>query len=125
MRERLLVVAALAAIAAAAAAAAWGRTPEARAPARVQVVATEFALTLSRPSIKAGPAIVQLANFGEDAHDLKLRRRGGTRTYSIPAVRPGNGYDLSAKLLPGRFTLWCSIADHRARGMVATLVVRS
>ena len=32
--------------------------------------------------------------------------------------------ELEARFLPGRFTLWCSLADHRKRGMSATLVVR-
>jgi len=90
----------------------------------VQVGADEFGYTLSRPSIAAGPAIVQLANFGEDEHDLRLQRVGGTRVYRIATVRPGRVAELEARLLPGRFRLWCSLADHRARGMRATLVVR-
>jgi hypothetical protein len=94
------------------------------APARLQVSADEFDYSLSRQSIKAGPAIVQLVNYGEDEHDLRLRRSGGTRTYRIGKVRPGRVAELEARLLPGRFTLWCSLADHRARGMSATLVVR-
>ena len=94
------------------------------APARVQVGADEFSYSLSRQSIKAGPAIVQLVNYGEDAHDLRLRRTGGTRTYRIGKVRPGGLGELEARLLPGRFTLWCSLADHRKRGMSAILVVR-
>jgi hypothetical protein len=92
-------------------------------PARVQVSASEFAFALSRRAIKAGPAIVQLANFGEDVHDLRMRRTGGTRTYAIGKVLPGDAANLRAKFLPGRFTLWCSIADHRKRGMEATLTV--
>ena len=92
-------------------------------PARVQVGADEFGYALSRPSIKAGPAIVQLANFGEDEHDLRLQRIGGTRLYRIATVRPGRVGELEARFLPGRFRLWCSLADHRARGMRATLVV--
>ena len=96
----------------------------AAAPARVQVGADEFGYTLSRPSIKAGPAIVQLANYGEDEHDLRLRRAGGTRTYRIGTVAPGKVGELDARLLAGRFRLWCSLADHRARGMTATLLVR-
>ena len=99
-------------------------TLAAPAPARVQVGASEFGYTLSRRSIKAGPAIVQLANFGEDEHDLRLRRAGGTRIYRIGTVRPGKVGELEARFLPGRFTLWCSLADHRRRGMSATLVVR-
>jgi plastocyanin len=94
------------------------------APARVQVGADEFRYTLSRLSIKAGPAIVQLANFGEDEHDLRLRRAGGTRTYAIGTTGPGKVAELEARFRAGRFTLWCSLADHRRRGMSATLVVR-
>jgi hypothetical protein len=94
------------------------------APARVQVGADEFSYALSRQSIKAGPAIVQLVNYGEDEHDLRLRRAGGSRVYRIAKVRPGGLRELEARFLPGRFTLWCSLADHRKRGMSATLVVR-
>lgn len=92
-------------------------------PARVQVVADEFRLSLSRVKLKAGPVIVQLANFGEDPHDLRFRRAGGTRLYAIPTTAPGDDRDLEVKLLPGRFTLWCSLGDHRRRGMQATLLV--
>ena len=94
------------------------------APARVQVGADEFRYSLSRQSIKAGPAIIELVNYGEDEHDLRLRRVGGSRTYVVGTVRPGRTTALEARLLPGRFTLWCSLADHRRRGMSATLVVR-
>ena len=93
-------------------------------PARLQVGADEFSYSLSRQSIKAGPAIVQLVNYGEDEHDLRLRRTGGTRTYRLGTVRPGGLGELETRFLPGRFTLWCSLADHRRRGMSATLVVR-
>jgi len=94
------------------------------APARLQVGADEFRYSLSRQSIKAGPAIVELVNFGEDEHDLRLRRVGGTRTYRIGKVRPGAFGELEARFAPGRFRLWCSLADHRRRGMAATLLVR-
>ena len=94
------------------------------APARVQVGADEFGYALSRQSIKAGPAIIELVNYGEDEHNLRLRRVGGSRTYLVGTVRPGGRSELEARLLPGRFTLWCSLADHRRRGMSATLVVR-
>jgi hypothetical protein len=94
------------------------------APARVQVGAEEFGYTLSRPSLVAGLVIVELVNYGEDEHDLRLRRAGGTRTYLVGKVRPGGRAELEARLLPGRFALWCSLADHRRRGMSATLLVR-
>ena len=92
-------------------------------PARAQVSADEFSLTLSRSSIHHGPAIIELVNFGEDDHDLALRRLGGTRTYRIGVVHPGARAELEARLRPGRFTLWCTLAGHRSRGMGATLRV--
>jgi uncharacterized cupredoxin-like copper-binding protein len=93
-------------------------------PARVQVVADEFTLTLSRAAIRRGDAVVELANFGEDDHDLALRRLGGTRTFRVGVVHAGEVGQLDRSLRAGRYTLWCTLADHRARGMRATLVVR-
>ncbi len=75
-------------------------------------------------SIRSGPAIVELVNYGEDEHDLRLRRIGGTRTYRVGTVRPGGVARLETRLAPGRFVLWCSLADHRSRGMTARLTVR-
>ncbi|MHB8469615.1 MAG: hypothetical protein ACYDCH_07670 [Gaiellaceae bacterium] len=92
-------------------------------PARVQVVAREFSLALSRRSIKAGTAIIELANFGEDAHDLRLQRVGGTKVYGWPIAQSGDVEDRTLRLLPGRYRLWCSLAGHRALGMAAVLRV--
>ncbi len=92
-------------------------------PARVQVSAHEFGFTLSRSSLKAGKVIVELVNFGEDPHDLRLKRIGGTRTYAIHVVQSGDSADLETTLKAGTFQLWCSIADHRQRGMTARLRV--
>jgi hypothetical protein len=93
-------------------------------PARVQVVAQEFSFALSRQTIKAGWAIVELRNAGEDAHDLRMRRVGGKRVYSWPVTEAGGVVDETYKLLPGRYILYCGVANHRARGMQAVLLVR-
>ena len=114
-------------VAAAAAAAALAFAPAAGslapAPARVQVSAKEFFYSLSRHKVVAGPAIVELVNFGEDPHDLRLERIGGGRVWKTPLVYPGAYYDLEAKLVPGRYRLWCSVANHRRLGMTAVLTV--
>ena len=94
-------------------------------PARVQVAADEFSFALSRQAIRSGPAVLELVNFGEDEHDLRLRRIGGTRTYRVGTVLPGGVRRLETRLAPGRFVLWCSLADHRSRGMTARLTVRA
>ena len=93
----------------------------AAAPARVQVTALEWEYRLSRTRIAAGPALVELVNLGEDEHDLRLRRVGGTRTYRLGKVLPGERALLSARLLPGRYRLWCSLPRHASRGMTANL----
>ncbi len=93
-------------------------------PARVQVAASEFEFTLSRRTIKSGPAIVELVNYGEDDHDLLLRRSArGAKTLRLRTVHPGDDASLRASLAPGTFVLWCSIADHRKLGMEARLTV--
>jgi hypothetical protein len=94
-----------------------------RPPARVQVVAQEFRYSLSRTKVKAGPVIVELVNRGQDAHDLDLRRVGGTHIFRFPGVQPGQFVDRELRLRPGRYILWCAIADHRERGMHAVLRV--
>jgi plastocyanin len=99
-------------------------TPMAPPPARVQVLAREFRYTLSRQSIKAGLAIIELDNDGEDAHDLRMQRVGGTRVYAWPTTPAGEIVDKTFRLLPGRYRLWCSVANHRTLGMQATLVVK-
>jgi hypothetical protein len=92
-------------------------------PARVQVVAQEFSYSLSRTKVRAGRVIVELVNRGQDTHDLDVRRIGGTRIFRFPSVQPGQIVDRRLKLVPGRYMLWCAIADHREQGMHATLRV--
>jgi len=64
------------------------------------------------------------ADDGQDAHDLRRRRIGGTRVYKIGTVMPGKTGELHAKLLPGMYKLWCSLADHAALGMHTKLIVK-
>jgi hypothetical protein len=110
------------ALAALLAASALAATPP---PARVQVVATEFDFVLSRQSVKSGRVIVQLVNYGEDPHDLVVKRSAqNARTFETAQVLPEKYVDLNLRLGPGRYQLWCSIADHRARGMQAVLTVK-
>ena len=93
-------------------------------PARVQVVAKEYSFGLSRLQVKHGAAVIELANFGQDPHDLRLRRVGTRHIAGLGVVAPGERADLSLNLAPGRYSLWCSVANHRALGMRATLTVR-
>jgi hypothetical protein len=96
----------------------------ARGPQRVQVSALEFEYRLSRLSVRQGVALIELVNYGDDEHDLMLRRVGGTKTWTVRKLLPGSRATLSVRLRPGTYRLWCAVADHSGRGMRATLRVR-
>jgi hypothetical protein len=102
-----------------AAALSWHATP-----ARLGVQAEEFHLVLSRPSVKAGVVEIELQNVGQDPHDLRVRKVGGHHTFTIPLTRPGARRSVALNLKPGRYRLWCSLADHRSLGMQTVLHVR-
>lgn len=93
-------------------------------PRRVQVTALEFEYRLSRLSMRQGPVLIELVNYGEDEHDLVLRRVGGKKSWTLRKLLPGSRATLSVRLRPGKYQLWCAVADHRSQGMRATLRVR-
>jgi len=98
---------------------------QAAAPlSRVQVVALEFHYRLSRVRVPAGAVRIELANFGQDEHDLRLQRVGGSTVYQLPKALPGQRQVLNLRLKPGLYRLWCSLADHASLGMHAQLRVR-
>ncbi|HEY3050863.1 MAG TPA: cupredoxin domain-containing protein [Gaiellaceae bacterium] len=98
---------------------------EAAAPlSRVQVVAVEFHYRLSRVRVPAGPVRIELANFGQDEHDLQLRRVGTSKAYTVPSALPGQRQTVTLRLKPGLYVLKCTMADHAMRGMEAHLRVR-
>jgi hypothetical protein len=97
---------------------------QAAAPSRLLVEATEFRFTLSRTTVKPGPAIVQLAIRGEDPHDLRLRKLGAAPRAQIAETLPGAVSEWRGKLTRGRWELYCSLPGHKKAGMRAVLTVR-
>ena len=81
---------------------------------------------LSRQTLESGPAVIQFQNRGEDPHDLRLRRIGAHDGLcrDRAEIGPGELVELDARLVPGRYRLWCSLPGHRARGMRAVLSVK-
>ena len=94
------------------------------APARLLVEGREFNLALSRGTVAAGPAIVQLANRGEDPHDLRLARIGGRGRGQVAETLPGEVGEWEGRLRRGRYRLFCTLEGHRRLGMRALLRVR-
>jgi hypothetical protein len=97
---------------------------QARAPARMLVEAREYRFTLSRTVLKTGPAIIQLADRGEDPHDLRLARIGAKRTATISQVLPGGLGEWRGRLTRGRYRLYCTLPGHAKLGMHAVITVR-
>ena len=90
----------------------------------VGVRATEHAFSLSRPAVRTGRVTFELQNFGEDGHDLKIRKTTGHKTVTIKEIRPGDRARRTLRVTRGRYRLWCSLPGHRQAGMAATLTVR-
>jgi plastocyanin len=98
--------------------------PPAPAPARLGVVAREFSLVLSRSTLTAGAALVELQNRGEDAHNLRIERIDGTGAATdVPLAEAGEVRSASAQLAPGDYKLYCALPGHDAAGMHARLTV--
>jgi plastocyanin len=94
-------------------------------PARLGVTAREWSLVLSRQTLAPGPAIVQLQNFGEDAHNLRVERIDGSGSpLSVPLAEAGEQKSASGPLTPGTYKVYCALPGHDALGMHATLDVR-
>jgi plastocyanin len=91
----------------------------------VQVIAKEYSLTLSRAEVPAGKVIVNFVNAGEDEHNLNtVEPTAGSEALVFPDTKPNAHPELALNLRPGSYTLYCSLPEHEAKGMKATLVVK-
>ncbi|MEA2479734.1 MAG: hypothetical protein QOJ07_1656 [Thermoleophilaceae bacterium] len=92
---------------------------------RLQVTAREFSLTPSRTILTAGVTRVELANFGEDPHDLHARpAAGGADAFAFPSVGAGEHHTEDVSLSAGTWTFDCALPEHELLGMQATITVR-
>jgi hypothetical protein len=98
--------------------------PPSPAPERLGVVAREWSLTLSRTSLNAGVASVELQNFGEDAHNLRIERLDASGPQlDLPLAESGERQKASGTLAAGTYKVYCTLPGHDAQGMHARLTV--
>jgi hypothetical protein len=90
---------------------------------RLGVSAREFSLTLSRQTLARGDALVELQNFGEDPHDLRIAPAGAPLLASFPEIDPNTRHKERVTFAPGTYKLFCSLPGHETLGMRATLTV--
>jgi plastocyanin len=97
-----------------------GSTPS----SAVQASGSEFRINLSRSKVAPSKLRLEFVNFGEDDHDLAIRRVGTSLVRNLGTTRPGERSVERFKVRKGTYLMWCTLGDHRARGMKATLKVR-
>ena len=99
-------------------------TTSATPTSAVQASGTEFRIALSRSKVAPSKLRLEFVNYGEDDHDLAVRRVGTTLVRNLGTTRPGERTVERFKVRKGTYMLWCTLGDHRALGMKATLKVR-
>jgi uncharacterized cupredoxin-like copper-binding protein len=67
---------------------------------------------------------VELQNFGEDAHNLRIERVDGSGPeLDLPLAESGERQKASGTLTPGDYRVYCALPGHDAQGMHARLTV--
>jgi hypothetical protein len=95
------------------------------AATNVGVSQREWRIGIYLPSVPRGVVTFNVHNFGEDAHDLRVRGPRRFRSPKLPEVEPGENGTLTVKLpYRGRYALVCTLPGHEKLGMRATLRVR-
>ena len=83
-----------------------------------------MALNLSRHKVDPGRAVIHFHNSGADDHDMRIQREGSEGDQGTVPLGEGEDATLEVRLhRASHYVLWCSLADHRERGMEATLKV--
>jgi plastocyanin len=90
----------------------------------VQVIAVEYHYTLSRTTVPAGKVALQFVNNGQDEHNLNVLSGEGELETSFPKTVSHGVRETTVDLRKGNFTLFCSLPEHEAKGMHATLTVQ-
>jgi len=87
----------------------------------VAVTENEFHVILASKTLPAGTYTFVVKNAGKIQHDLAVQ--GGAVNAKTPLINPGSTAKVTVKLPAGAYTLYCTVAGHKAAGMVAKLTV--
>jgi uncharacterized cupredoxin-like copper-binding protein len=89
----------------------------------IPVSETEFKIALPSQKVTAGNVTFAVRNAGKIPHDLVVSGRGVKGDAKTPLLDAGQTAKVTVTLAAGSYTLYCSVAGHRAAGMVAKLTV--
>ncbi len=84
----------------------------------------EYHYTLSRTAVPAGKVALQFVNNGQDEHNMNVLSGEGELEAAFPKTVSHGVRETTVNLRKGSFTLFCSLPEHEAKGMHATLTVQ-
>jgi plastocyanin len=88
------------------------------------VTSVEYHYTLSKTTVAAGKIAFDFVNNGQDEHNLNVLSGEGSLKGSFPDTVSKGVRDQTIEMRPGTYTLFCSLPEHEAKGMKATLTVQ-
>ena len=93
-------------------------------PTVVKVTESEFAITPSTYTLAPGSYDFQVTSAGKFPHDLHILDSSNVEIgNTIGRLAPGDLVHVRVTLAKGTYSAFCAVADHKARGMVATITV--
>jgi uncharacterized cupredoxin-like copper-binding protein len=92
----------------------------------VTVGESEFKLSPTDATVKAGKVTITIKNTGSVTHALTLEKAGpGGKDVASPTLQPGQTKTLTVSLKAGRIEWYCPIDGHKSMGMDGHLTVTS
>jgi plastocyanin len=94
-------------------------------PAGTAITATEqdFSIQLDSTQLAAGAYTITVKNEGNATHDLVIEQDGNDIAGTDSSIPPGGSGSFTVMLDPGTYVFYCSIGNHRARGMEIDVTV--
>lgn len=92
------------------------------ASTEIVVVENEYGIELPEQQLTPGTYTFTARNHGDAPHDLVIQGPGvdAART---EVIRPGREDSIVVTFEKGEYVLWCSVRDHRDRGMEKKITV--
>jgi plastocyanin len=87
----------------------------------ISVTETEFSIALPSTTLAPGDYRFVVRNDGQAPHDFAIRGPG----VDAKSAQLGGGQqaDVTVTLQPGSYEVWCTVGNHRQRGMLTTITV--
>jgi uncharacterized cupredoxin-like copper-binding protein len=96
-------------------------TPAPKGGGTLTIGETEYKLTPSKATAKAGAVTVVAKNDGAIVHTLEVEGNGVEK--KTGDIQSGSSASLKLNLKPGSYKMYCTVDGHRKLGMQGTLVV--